>query len=266
MKKSHVFLLGVGAVAAAGLSRGTDVTVYRETTGRISGTVRIAVLSDLHGRKLTDAEMKLLKQEEPDLILIPGDLFDFYDRRDARALELVDVLKDYPVFYATGNHELERGDEDTLKELLQEHGVHVLSDCAETVVVGDSVVEIGGYDCRWTEKDCSPRAVNQMFHTGHYRILMSHRPHWISLYNAVNCDLVISGHAHGGQWRIPFTQQGICSPQQGLFPKYTSGLHHLHHSDLIISRGLSHSYHGIPRLYNSPEIVIVELSGSRILT
>ena len=253
MKKSHVFLLGVGAVAAAGLSRGTDVTVYRETTGRISGTVRIAVLSDLHGRKLTDAEMKLLKQEEPDLILIPGDLFDFYDRRDARALELVDVLKDYPVFYATGNHELERGDEDTLKELLQEHGVHVLSDCAETVVVGDSVVEIGGYDCRWTEKYCSPRAVNQMFHTGHYRILMSHRPHWISLYNAVNCDLVISGHAHGGQWRI--FGQGIYAPGQGIFPKYTAGVHE---GRLVISRGLAnHTF--IPRIFNPPEIVLLNI-------
>lgn len=248
----------------AGLPRRTDVTVYQEDTGRIRGRIRMVVLADLHGRNLTDAEKEQLKQTEPDLILIPGDLFDYYDRRDAHALELIDALKEYPVFYTTGNHELERGDEDVLKEELRARGVHVLSDCAETVVVRDTVVEIGGYDCRWTEKDCSPGAVNQMFHTGHYRILMSHRPHWISLYNAVDCDLVISGHAHGGQWRIPFTQQGICSPQQGIFPKYTSGIHHLHHSDLIISRGMSRAYHGIPRLYNSPEIVVVDL-GSGIL-
>ena len=259
MKKSHVLLIGGGLAVLAGLPGGTEITEYGIRSQKLADHIRMAVLADLHGRRLSAAETAQLRRMEPDLVLLPGDLFDYYDRRDDRVLQMIEELKDLPMFYTTGNHELERGDEEELKQQLRTHGVHVLNDRAETVVVRGAVIELGGYDCRWKEKDCSAGAVNQMFHTGHYRILMSHRPHWISLYNAVKCDLVISGHAHGGQWRIPFTQQGLCSPQQGIFPKYTGGLHHLHHSNLLISRGLSKTYHGIPRLYNSPEIVIVDL-------
>lgn len=259
MKKSQVLLIGGGLAVLAGLPRRTEVTEYSIQSEKLTDRIRLAVLADLHGKALSSGDIQRLRSAEPDLVLLPGDLFDYYDRRDDRILKMVEELKDLPLFYTTGNHELERGDEEELKQQLQMRGVHVLSDRAETVVVRGAVIELGGYDCRWKEKDCSARAVNQMFHTGHYRVLMSHRPHWISLYNAVKCDLVISGHAHGGQWRIPFTGQGLCSPQQGIFPKYTGGIHRLHHSDLLISRGLSRTYHGIPRLYNSPEIVIVDL-------
>ncbi len=267
MKKPGMFLpVTAGAIALTGFPKGTDVTYYTVETPKMSGSVRLAVLADLHGRSLSAEEIRRIRDTSPDLIVIPGDLFDFHDRRDDRVLPMIDTLQDIPQFYVTGNHELERGDAEDLYALLESHGVTVLNDRAETLVFRDAVIELGGYACRWTEKDCSPKAVNQMFHTGHYRILLSHRPHWISLYNAVNCDLVISGHAHGGQWRIPGTEQGICSPQQGILPEYTSGIHHLHHSDLIISRGLVKTYHGIPRLFNQPEIVIVDLLPGSPLT
>ena len=92
-----------------------------------------------------------------------------------------------------------------------------------------------------------------------YRILLSHRHHFESFYRDVDCDLVISGHAHGGQWRIPFLHRGLYAPQSGLFPHHTEGMFKNGDHLMMVSRGLNRSAHGIMRLYNNPELVFIDL-------
>lgn len=254
--------LVLGALAVAGLPFGTDVTQYVYQTRKVFFPIRFVVLSDLHGQLYNDNMQELInlvKAENPDVILLPGDLFDEYSKDD-NAFKLLDGLKKYPRIYVTGNHEERREDIRELINHLKEMGVTVLSKDSVVLRVYNTDIEIGGIPCRKEETDYTVEEVNQIFKTNHCRILLSHRPHWTSLYSKIDCDWIISGHAHGGQWCIPFTNIGLGAPQQGILPKYTSGVHALNHNHLLISRGLVRHYHHIlPRLYNNPEIVVLTL-------
>lgn len=95
--------------------------------------------------------------------------------------------------------------------------------------------------------------------TDYFSVLMFHRPHLIDIFNEQPVDLVVSGHAHSGQWRIPFTRIGILAPQQGIFPRYTNGLYKLKNNFLYVTRGLAKESVKVPRIYNKPEIAIIHL-------
>lgn len=89
-------------------------------------------------------------------------------------------------------------------------------------------------------------------------MLIAHKPEYLEDYQNIGFDLGFAGHAHGGQIRIPFINQGIIAPGQGLFPKYTEGINTIDGFSLIISRGLGNS--GFPlRLFNRPEVIVVTL-------
>ena len=93
-----------------------------------------------------------------------------------------------------------------------------------------------------------------------YRILLAHRPDAIDEYRQMDFDLILSGHAHGGQWRIPGWINGVYAPGQGLFPRYAGGLYLLDDLAFIVSRGLSNNT-WVPRIFNPPELVVIELTG-----
>lgn len=251
----------LGAVAIAGLPFGIDVTQYVYQTKKVFFPIRFVILSDLHGQSFNDDMnelINLVKAENPDVILLPGDLFDEYSN-DENAWKLLDGLKEYPRFYVTGNHEERRDDIHELIDHLKEVGVTVLSKNSQVIRIHNTDIEIAGIPCRKQESDYTKEEINQIFTSNHYRILLSHRPHWVNLYKELNCDWIISGHAHGGQWCIPFTHIGLGAPQQGFLPQYTSGVHNLEDKHLLISRGLVRHYHYLPRLYNNPEIVVLTL-------
>ena len=92
---------------------------------------------------------------------------------------------------------------------------------------------------------------------------MSHRPNWVELYGQIDCDLIVSGHAHGGQWRCPPLHRGLIAPSVGLFPEYTEGIHDINGRKMLISRGLTKKTHGVIRLFNNPEIVVLDLTGEK---
>jgi predicted MPP superfamily phosphohydrolase len=92
-----------------------------------------------------------------------------------------------------------------------------------------------------------------------YTILLSHRPERFQQLSEYECDLILSGHAHGGQWRIPFILDGLIAPNQGIFPKYTSGTHTLNDTKMIVSRGLARESTRIPRVFNPPELVVIDI-------
>ncbi len=253
-----------GAAAAAGLPRNFDVTRYRILTPKVSRPIHIAMLADLHdnyyGRQM-QVLVSLLKNEKPDLILMPGDML--HDHRDNRnSFCFLQQLQEFPVFYSPGNHEEFLDDYEADMQKLIEMGIHVLQNQTETITIRDSVLEIAGLRCgvRADQSPFSAEEVNGLFHTDHFRILLSHQPHWTALYQNVRADLILAGHAHGGQWIIPFTGQGLYAPNQGLFPKITSGLYTFPESRMIVTRGICWQSYHIPKLYNNPELIMITLS------
>ena len=263
MKKKWLLLssLGVGAIAIAGLPYKCDYTEYTIENNKIKNPIRLIMLSDLHGTSYgnnMNQLVSMIQQAKGDAILIPGDLFDEF-HGDENAFNLLEQIKDYPIFYTTGNHEEHRRDVNILLNKIKEYGVNILDYSSKNIELNGNLIEIGGISCKYREGNYLVEEVNKTFQSDNYRILLSHKPHWISLYKKIDCDLVVSGHAHGGQWCIPTTKVGVAAPQQGLFPKYIEGIHDLDNKKIVIGRGLTKDYHGIPRLYNNPEFIVINL-------
>lgn len=255
--------IATGAIVLAGLPyKKMNVTEYILHSNKVKDTVRFCVLADLHCRRFGKNQERIVKAIEkiqPDAILIPGDLFDV-DRDYDVSFELIRALQQYPMYFTSGNHDMYLQDEiDTLRSQLEDLGVIVLEDSGAVFKKDSTTIELYGMSDHGRKPLIQAKDLKYMFHTNEYRILLSHRPDYIDFYREADVDVIVSGHVHGGQWRIPFLNQGLYAPQQGLFPKYTQGMHDLNGSKLIISRGLASGHPYIPRLYNDPEIVCITI-------
>jgi predicted MPP superfamily phosphohydrolase len=231
---------------------------------------RIAHISDLHNTEMGEDNEKLLnmiKDAKPDIIAITGDMIDSYNTNIDIALRFArEAVKIAPCFYVTGNHEARISEYDYLITGLEEIGVIVLdNDKIELEDSGESITLLGVKDPSFqsdylfgdSETIMADTLDNLMHEEDKYSILLSHRPELFHIYVDNNIDLVLSGHAHGGQFRIPFIG-GIVAPNQGLFPKYDAGLFGEKETNMIVSRGIGNSI--IPfRFNNPPEIIIIEL-------
>ncbi|MGN0824096.1 MAG: metallophosphoesterase [Candidatus Coproplasma sp.] len=222
--------------------------------------VKVVHLTDLHGKSFGKGNARLLekvKEQSPDFIAITGDIIHKYRDRDiAVALNAVERLsKIAPVYYVSGNHEMRNKRYRVLKARLAIAGAIVL----ENEAVSACGIKVCGVNCAEIKG-------GKFFHIAQgceeYKLLLAHLPQYIQKYALAGYDCVLCGHAHGGQWRVPFTEIGIYSPGQGLFPKYTSGVHTCGDTTEIISRGLGNSQCPI-RLFNRPEIVVVEFRRSQ---
>lgn len=223
--------------------------------------LKIGVIADLHCRTYGHKQKKIidiLKKENVDLVIIPGDLFDV-GRKYEYSFDLVDGLKGIPTFFSSGNHDTYLKQMEEFRTKLKEKGVTVLEDTETITNINGQEIEIVGCCDHGRNMLYTAKQLSDMFHTNSLRILISHRPEFMDVYQDVNCDLIVCGHAHGGQWRIPFTHQGIYAPRVGFLPKYTEGIHNFGNTNVVISRGLASGNPYIPRLYNNPEIVIVEI-------
>lgn len=233
---------------------------------KIKDTIRICVISDLHCRRFGDKQSsikKIVETEKPDLVILPGDLFDV-DRDPNMVFYLFRALEQYPLVYTLGNHEGYMGkDVEEHIQKARKMGVHVLEDESMLFQKGDSQIEIVGLRDIRSDMKPSPDSISGIFSTDRYRILVSHRPHRVDVYRDVECNLIISGHSHGGQFRIPFTHKGLIGPNERILPKYTEGIHELGKNMLYISRGLATGFPGVPRLYNNPEIGFITLKGEQ---
>lgn len=234
----------------------------------------IAQISDLHNKRFGFKQSRLLKKLDtasPDIILVTGDLID---RRkynlDAAMVFIKGALRIAPVYYVSGNHEAWSGQYSEIKENLQEAGVIVLDDAKTELARGDSSIIISGVSdpdfltssyIEGTDTSSMEEVLKKWSDIDEFKILLSHRPELFNLYVENNMDLIFTGHAHGGQFRIPFIG-GLVAPDQGLFPKYTSGSYIKNNSTMYVSRGLGNSI--IPvRIFNRPEIVVVTLKAGK---
>lgn len=232
---------------------------------------RIAQVSDLHNAVLGKDNAELLQalsECEPNIIVITGDLVDAEHTDIDIALDFAKrATQIASTYYVTGNHEAGLPQYDELKTEMESMGVVVLEDASMQLEYKDEVITlIGLSDPSFTIKGDMFGEVSAMVDTklwgliedkDDYTILLSHRPELFETY--VNCgvDLVLSGHAHGGQFRLPFIG-GLIAPNQGLFPKYDAGLYTKGDTNMIVSRGLGNSIIPI-RFNNRPEIVLLKL-------
>ena len=169
-------------------------------------------------------------------------------------------MKIAPCYYVTGNHEFWTGRVDEVKARLEERGAVVLAGDCVTVTAAGQTVQLCGIDdpsvgeTRWREQ---LEAVTAALDGEHCSILMTHRPERTECYRDSGFDLVVSGHAHGGQVRLPGMINGLFAPHQGAFPDYAGGLYALGSTTLVVSRGLCRNL--LPRVFNPPELVALDL-------
>ncbi len=231
---------------------------------------RIAHISDLHNSEMGDENEKLLamlKEAKPDIIAITGDLIDSRNTDIEIALQFAKKAeKIAPSYYVTGNHEARISDYDKLKTGLIELGVVVLENEKIEIEKNDDVITLIGVedpsfqtdyllgDSKTVMKD-ELQLLTSDYNT--YTVLLSHRPELFDIYAESEVNLVLSGHAHGGQFRLPFLG-GLVAPNQGFFPEYDAGLYTHNNTNMIVSRGIGNSI--IPfRFNNNPEVVLIEL-------
>lgn len=251
-------------------------TVSYEVPAPISAPLRIAHLSDLHSWSFGENNgelVELVKTQSPDLILMTGDMLDMTDAEPAVACELIRKLAEFaPVYYGYGNHEKawERKNGKLLAPALTEAGATVLDCTYADVEIKGQLLRLGGYHAYYRRPHMSTDDPEQMeleeaFYeafedTERYKILLSHIPTaWLDwgLMDDYPVDLVLTGHYHGGQVRLPLIG-GLVAPYVGWFPEYTEGMYVGEKATVILSTGLGSSP-GIPRVNNPPQLVVVDL-------
>lgn len=261
----------------------TYYTYKAEQLGADLEGYRIVQISDLHNVKFGKNNQKLvdrIRECEPDMIVLTGDLVDSNHTNVDRAVQFVDeIVKICPVYYVTGNHEywLEKSEYDELMDGLVSAGVVILDNQVVEISRGDAKFRLVGLDDRSLAdgtleallSDESIRnnqaeqkeeiADNEDSGEKELTVVLAHEPQYLARYAGTGVDLVLSGHAHGGQFRLPFVG-GIVAPDQGFLPEYTAGEYYMNGTEMIVSRGLGNSVI-LVRLFNYPEIVCVDLVG-----
>lgn len=261
-KKWLILLTALSVLAVIGLDQRMIVRRYTVESDKITKPVRLAVVADYHGCDYDDGLIPAMEALQPDAVLLPGDIFD--DKMPWAPSEALvrGLAEKWPCYYVTGNHEYWSGRVAKICRLVEEAGATVLDqNCSELTVNGQNLNLCGIPDpyANVNTWDALTSATGDLHQEG-FTILLAHRPELIEQYAAKGTfDLVVSGHAHGGQARIPFLLNGLFAPHQGWFPKYAGGRYEVEDTTMIVSRGLARESTGLPRVFNRPEIVLVEL-------
>ena len=250
-----------------------EITEYYVTSSKIPDSFdgfEIAQISDLHNAEFGEGNtdlLALLSEVEPHVIVLTGDLIDSRHTDMDIALDFAGkAVQIAPVYYVSGNHEARIPEYAELKMGLTETGVTVLENQKIQITNdGESITLMGIQDPSFRTdylfgdaESVSRQAITSLQNESDgFTVLLSHRPELFDLYVDTGVDLVFSGHAHGGQFRLPFVG-GLVAPNQGFFPKYDAGQFVEENTTMVVSRGLGNSI--IPfRINNPPEIVVVEL-------
>ena len=260
------------------------VTKYRISSQKLNGIKRekkIIFLSDLHNRMYGEENERLLesiRNQHPDLILIGGDMLvrkdgNSYDKTVHFLAKLPGIC---PVYCANGNHEqklkelpdkYEQSYEE-YKKALTASGIHMLENASETVKLDEVPVKLSGLEiplgayARFGKKELSLKEITDRIgeHGDDYQILLAHHPGYMKEYLAYGADLILGGHYHGCVVQLPGIG-GVISPNFTLFPKYSGGIYQEGEQTAVVSRGLG--THSVPlRLWNWPELIVLELSGN----
>lgn len=252
-------------------NRRLDVTTYEvvlDDLPRAADGLRIAQLSDLHAAQFgtfQDRVVAATTAAQPDLIALTGDLIDYRTSQLDGVLTMTERLQSIaPTYFVLGNHEADSSLMEELITGLEAQGITVLRDEAVELRSAGVELTVAGLDDPWlrtaagqSRRDASGLLAGLDLPEDAATVLLAHRPEQLGSYTGTGVDLVLSGHAHGGQVRIPGVG-GLYAPHQGMFPTLTEGVHELEGTTMVISRGLGNSSVGV-RVNNPRELVIVEL-------
>lgn len=225
---------------------------------------RILQVSDLHGKSFGHEQRRLMekiRKSSPDVIVVTGDLIDSRKEDNSGAMSFIrQAVEVAPVLFVSGNHEAAMaGSYPALARELEEAGAVVLDNrVMEWKQNGDSIFFLGLMDPAFG-REKTPQELAREAGDG-FTILLAHRPEYIYEYANAGIHLVFAGHAHGGQFRLPFLG-GLFSPGQGWLPAYDAGIYRKGNTFMVVSRGLGNSYMPV-RLGNRPELVLVVLTTS----
>ena len=257
------------AFAALGVDNKLRLTEYTLPSAKVEGPVNIAFLSDIHSMNFKDggkALFEILDKAKADCILLGGDVFHKRGEQEdfERAFELVKnlTLKYKNCCFVTGNHEYESGRAQEIIDRIKSFGCHILgdesfvfaTDGGQRYLVGGTDYSGFGEEEALLQKD---NFVKRAEETGLFSVLVRHIP--MQVETDKNIDLILSGHNHGGLWRLPKTKIGAAGGGGKLFPKYTHGRYNFNNSCLIVGSGVTTETYYIPRLYNPPEVVLVSV-------
>ncbi|AKR09483.1 phosphoesterase [Bacillus thuringiensis] len=251
-----------------------SITEVKITSSKIPSSFKgykILQISDLHNKQFGDNQdvlIQKIKSIDPDIIAITGDLIDSKSYDAEVSMQLIrEIVKKYPVYFVTGNHEQWSGKYNRLEKELKKYDVNVLRNEYVGIQKGEQEINLLGIDDPefvTGNRDEGNIIIDEIkkakieMQPDRYNVLLSHRPEFLTEYADEQIDLVLSGHAHGGQVRLPFIG-GLVAPNQGVLPKYTAGLYVEQSASMVVSRGLGNSI--IPqRILNRPEIVVVQLN------
>ena len=275
-----VLLLALIAAELIWSNYAITVSRYELSSEKVGGGFRIVALSDLHCREFGAGNRRLLKKiaaEQPDIIVLAGDIFgcDANEKQVERTLAFVSAAVEIaPVFYGMGNHEYKYMDQIdySLAERIAETGAKILDGSYIDMELNGSDVRLGGYEgfyvtAHMNSSDPEQQKKDWDFFkdyedTDRLKVLINHIPtSWLdwNYRNRREVDLVLSGHYHGGNVRIPFVEQGIYAPYVKWFPPYTKGMFEGEKATCILTTGLAGGAH-LPRFFNPPEIVVVDIS------
>ena len=274
MRKKHRWILPVLAILVIltiiALDERLILRTYTVASPKLTAEVRLAVVTDFHSSDNADDVVAMVASCAPDAVLLVGDLFDddTQNRPTERTLSLMRQLSaQYPCYYVSGNHEAWTGEMDALYQQTEEAGVTVLRMSSGVLTVRGQRIALCGipdpYEMVFSGAPDTEEQIRQAMEnvdSADFTVLLAHRPELLTKYAQFPLDLVVSGHAHGGQVRIG--SQGIYSPGQGLFPKLTSGFYF--DDKLFISRGMTNSACA-PRLWCPCELVMVQLLPNRAI-
>lgn len=270
MRKKHWWILPALAILVAlaliALDERLILRTYTVVSPKLTAEVRLAVVTDFHSSDNADDVVAMVASSAPDAVLLVGDLFDddTQNRPTERTLSLMRQLSaQYPCYYVSGNHEAWTGEMDALYQQTEEAGVTVLRMSSGVLTVRGQRIALCGipdpYEMVFSGAPDTEEQLRQALEdvdSADFTVLLAHRPELLAKYAQFPLDLVVSGHAHGGQVRIPGVLNGLYAPNQGWFPKLAGGAYTQDGTTLIVSRGLAVRTR-LPRIFNRPEVVLV---------
>lgn len=244
----------------------TTYIIENEKLPRAFDGYRIAQVSDLHNDEMgknNENLLNMLRQAQPDMIAITGDLIDYYHTDVEISLHFVkEAVKIAPCYYVTGNHEARIAEYDDFRKEMEALGVCVLADAVKVLEKDGQTIYLMGVDDPYFVSKNNEGVMRKKLQwlvgeDDPYTVLLAHKPGLFDIYAENGVDLVLAGHLHGGQFRLPFVG-GLYTPRSGFFPEYDGGFYTQAETSMIVSRGIGNSIFPF-RFNNRPELVLVEL-------
>ncbi|MBR2883270.1 MAG: metallophosphoesterase [Clostridia bacterium] len=273
-KRKYIFsiVLFLVCILAFAFDVRLKTVTYNVKSPKIDSKIKLSLVTDLHSCYYGKNQKKLLNEIEkyqPDVVLLCGDIFDdVLDDNNAKVF--VDALaQKYKTYYVSGNHEWWSKRMDNMFDYLTDKGIVVLRGNTDVIKIGENKISVSGiddpevnvYDSAYPAWKKQLKEVGEKAEEDIFNLLLAHRPENAEKYFQYDFDAVLSGHAHGGQFGIPFILNGLYAPNQGFFPKLAGGMYDFDGRKLIVSRGLSRESTRIPRIFNRPELVFVNIIG-----